>query len=444
VEVWPLILSGWCFSVDSIFQALETAGMHSPGIDRVTQLVAVFTLLLVAGLLSGGWIFHARMSEAFELAHRQALREQGAIVRTALKENMIGSASLEELASSAGLDRLELLDVLGRIIDSSSPELPPSVHLPEMEASLGLEFEAEPLRDGNELFLTLYLPLENDLGELEGYLLLEAGARLSDQLIRLRQGLWIATGAGVVFVSFVLLSMALILRQARRRQRELDRAEHLAAVGTLAAGLAHEIRNPLAIILGHAELLEMESQGKEANRAVEILEETERLRRLLNDFLHYARPMELQLADVDLLELWDRCIKEAQQSHPKMSFRLEAEGGPKEAYCDSDRLRQIALNLLANAVSFSPDGGEVLVSIGQDGRSIQTEIQDQGSGVQDEVREKLFAPFVSGREGGTGLGLALSRSLAQAHGGDLTLESSSSAGSKFRLSIPIKAKGQDS
>ena len=418
--------------------------MHSSGIDRVTQLVAVFTLLLVTGLLSGGWIFHARMSEAFELARRQALREQGAIVRAALNENLISIGDLEDLAFSAGLDRLELLNDQGRVIDTRSPALPPAALLPEVEASLGLEYEAEAFRDGDELFLTLYLPLENEVGELQGYLLLEAGARLSDQLVRLRDGLWVATGAGVLFVSFVLLSMALILRQARRRQRELDRAEHLAEVGTLAAGLAHEIRNPLAIILGHAELLEMESHGKEADRAVEILEETERLRRLLDDFLHYARPMELRFEQVDLVGLWDRCIQEAKQSYPKIHFNLAAGSRPLLADFDPDRLRQIALNLLANAASFSPEGGEVLVSIAQEGRSIQIGIRDHGRGVQEELRENLFDPFVSGREGGTGLGLALSRSLAQAHGGDLTLESSSSAGSKFRLSIPIKVKGQDS
>ncbi len=416
--------------------------MHSTGIDRVTQLVAVFTLLLVAGLLSGGWIFHARMSEAFETARRQALREQGAIVRSALGNNLIVSGDLEDLAFTAGLDRLEFLDAQGRLLDKGSLALPPAVALPEMEASLGLEYEADALRDGDELFLTLYLPLENEQGELRGYLLLEAGARLSDQLLRLRHGLWIATAAGVLFVSFVLLSMALILRQARRRQRELDRAEHLADVGTLAAGLAHEIRNPLAIILGHAELLEMESQGKEADRAMEILEETERLRRLLDDFLHYARPMELHIVEVDMVELWDRGIEEARALYPETVFRRSAVSGQRSVHCDPDRLRQIALNLLANAASFSPDGGEVLVSITQMGQSLGIEIQDQGAGVQKEMREKLFDPFVSGREGGTGLGLALSRSLAQAHGGDLILESSSSEGSVFQLTLPLQAKGQ--
>jgi signal transduction histidine kinase len=175
---------------------------------------------------------------------------------------------------------------------------------------------------------------------------------------------------------------------------------------------------------------------------MEILEETERLRRLLDDFLHYARPMELRRVEVDMVDLWDRGIEEARALYPETVFRRSAVSGERSAHCDPDRLRQIALNLLANAASFSPDGGEVLVSITQEGRSLRIGIQDQGSGVQEELREKLFDPFVSGREGGTGLGLALSRSLAQAHGGDLTLESSSSEGSEFRLTLPLQSKGQ--
>ena len=143
-------------------------------------------------------------------------------------------------------------------------DLPPAG--PELREALilGIEHEPPPVRDGDELFLSLYLPLVAPEGDLTGYLLLEAGAHLSTQLMRLRQGLWIATGAGVVFVAFVLLSMAGILAQARRRQREMDRAAHLAHVGTLAAGLAHEIRNPLAIILGNSELMEMEAAEREA------------------------------------------------------------------------------------------------------------------------------------------------------------------------------------
>ncbi len=415
--------------------------MRSPGIDRVTQLVALFTMILVAGLLAGGWVFHASMSEAFETARRQALRDQGALVLAAIEQGLADPAAIEDLGFAAGLDRLEILDADGRRLRAEAPSFPPATPLPQEDASLGLEYAAEPLRDGDELYLTLYLPLEDESGQLKNYLLLEAGARLSDQLIHLRRGLWIATGAGALFVSFVLLSMALILRQARRRQRELDRAEHLAEVGTLAAGLAHEIRNPLAIILGHSELLEMEASGKDAERAVEIIEETERLRRLLDDFLHYARPTELRLKKTDLGALWTRAIEEAKALHPGTVFRRVAEGGPRVADCDPDRIRQIALNLLGNAASFSPEGGEVLVTVEGDKTELRVRVRDQGPGVDPDLRDKLFEPFVSGREGGTGLGLALSRSLARAHGGDLRLADSSTEGSTFELILPFQSKG---
>jgi len=415
--------------------------MNATRIDRVTRLVALFTFILVAGLLAGGWIFHARVSEAFETARRKALHDQGAMLRAVLERNLADPASIEDLGLAVGLDRLELLDADGRQLPSDVPGIPPAVSLPAEDASLGLEYEAEPLRDGNELYLTQYIPIEDESGGLKGYLLLEAGARLSDQLIRLRRGLWFATGAGALFVAFVLSAMALILRQARRRQRGLDRAEHLAEVGTLAAGLAHEIRNPLAIILGHAELLEMESGGKEASRASEILDETERLRRLLDDFLHYARPTELRLEKVDVAALWQRAIEESRALYPGTVFRLEADRRKLVAHCDSDRVRQIALNLLANAASFNSEGGEVKVTLENDGRFLRARVRDQGPGVAPELRSRLFEPFVSGREGGSGLGLALSRSLARAHGGDLRLLASGESGSEFELILPIQSKG---
>ena len=418
--------------------------MRSPGIDRVTRLVTLFTVILVAGLLAGGWIFHARMSEAFETARRHALREQGILARAALQRDLLDPELLDELAYASGLDRMEILEIRGPRLAARGSSIPPAVAIPETELSLGLEFEAEPQRDGEELFLTLYLPLEDELGEVSAYLLLESGARLSDQIIRLREGLWIATGAGVLFVSFVLASMALILRQARRRQRELDRAEHLAEVGTLAAGLAHEIRNPLAIILAHAELLGLEAKGKEAERAEEILEETERLRRLLDDFLHYARPMELRLAETDLGELWTRCIDEAELLYPAAKFKLEARGSRLVAHCDADRMRQIALNLLANAAAHSGEDGRVEVGIEVEGRNLMVRVADSGSGVDEDLRTRLFEPFVSGRDGGTGLGLALSRSLARAHGGELRLASTGSEGSVFELTIPIATTGTPS
>jgi len=404
-------------------------------IDRVTGLVAFFTLLLVAGLLSGGWIFHARMSEAFAVARLGALREQGALVRAALEDRQVTSDELDRLALAAGLDRLELLDRSGR------SSFPAAVPIPEEDAALGLEFEAKPLREGDELFLTLYLPLDDALGRHEGYLLLEAGARLSDQLVGLRRGLWFATGAGALFVSFVLMSMALILRQARQRQRDLDRAEHLAEVGTLAAGLAHEIRNPLAIILAHSELLESEVGGKGVERAGEIIEEVDRLRRLLDDFLHYARPSEMRLGEIDLVGLWHRAMDEARVLHAGKEFQLEARDSRVLIEADPDRLRQIALNLLANAAAFSPEGGVVRVEIDGGEETAIVRVRDEGPGVSPDLLDRLFTPFRSGREGGTGLGLALSRSLARAHGGDLRLTRSDPGGSEFTLTIPKKRKG---
>ncbi len=419
--------------------------MFGRGIDRVTRLVGLFTLLLVLLLLTGGWIFHALLERGFQEGARRELREQAALIRSALEAHDQGPESAwhtldpDELRFAAGLDRLELFSPDGRALHTDPLWDLPGADLPDslaLELGLGLEFLPPPQRVGDELFQTYYLPL-NYRGEVAAILLIESGEAVSAQLQTLRRGLFWATGLGAAFVAFMLAAMAGILGQARRRQRELDRAEHLAEVGTLAAGLAHEIRNPLAIIAGNAELLEATLEGdRERRRAADMIDETDRLQRLLEDFMNFARPSDLRRSSTDLGELWRRAALEQAALHGDLRIECDIDAPLPKLDVDPDRLRQLALNLLANAARAARK--TVRVRVEKAGDHLRCTVSDDGPGVPEELTEQLFVPFASGSEGGTGLGLAVCEGVARAHGGRMRLAENGPGGATFTLELPLK------
>lgn len=412
--------------------------------DRVTRLVAVFSLLLVAVLLAGGWVFHGLLERGLRESSRRHLRAQGQLIARALADPAGPVAAWERLDPealrvAAGLDRLALHDTRGRALGAdalwgmAAPDLPDSMLA---DLGLGLETMPPPQRVGDELYQLLALPLPGPDGEPAAFLVLESGEAVSARLQALRRGLWWATVLGALFVAFVLLAMAGILRQARRRQRELDRAEHLAEVGTLAAGLAHEIRNPLAIIAGSAELLLEPSDTERAQRrAADIVSESDRLQRLLDDFLKVARPGDLRREPVDLVALWRRAVDEQGGLHPSIDFSFDAPGSLPRLEADPDRLRQLALNLLANAGRAARKA--VRVSLSRGGDNLRVRVADDGPGVPEELLPRLYEPFVSGSEGGSGLGLAVCAAVARAHGGHLRLDANGPDGAVFTLELPL-------
>jgi len=424
--------------------------MAGLGIDRVTRLVAVFALLLVALLLGGGWTFHALLERSLRESSRQDLQSQGGLLRASLEAWPDGpraaweSLDVETLRLTAGLDRLLLYDATGHLIgDEVVWGLPAPALSPRQAAELrlGVEILPPPLQVEGELFQSLLLPLRAADGATAAILYLESGEAVSAQLQALRRGLWTATGLGAAFVVFVLVAMALILAQARRRQRELDRAEHLAHVGTLAAGLAHEIRNPLAIIAGHAELFTLSAASdveEAARRAAEIVDETERLQRLLEDFLSFARPVALRRERLEPAALWARLVEEQRILHPELQLTLEAPADLPDLEADPDRLRQLGLNLLANAAAAAGPGGRVQVELRGAGERFVARVHDSGPGVPASVEKQLFQPFVSGRKGGTGLGLAICAAVARAHGGSLRLSANGPGGAEFTLELPLR------
>ena len=268
---------------------------------------------------------------------------------------------------------------------------------------------------------------------LEDYLPVLAGFRRSLLLT------WVILT--VAIGSFALLRVRQA-RAAERLERQLARSETLAAMGRLTAPLAHEIKNPLAIIRGSAERL-----GKlepEAQRMADfVVEESDRLSRTVARYLEFARGRDEAGADGDAIAALDATLAllegELEQRHVTIA-RDPAGPGPHPVPLDNESLKQIYLNLILNAMEAMPEGGRIAIAHrATDGR-IEVRVRDQGPGFVPEQLKMLGTPFLTNKERGSGLGLFLSRRLAQSAGGDLELSNAAEGGAECVLRLPIKRR----
>ncbi len=227
------------------------------------------------------------------------------------------------------------------------------------------------------------------------------------------------------------------LTEVKVLEEQLKRSDRLAAVGRLASGLAHEIRNPLASISGSVQLLREDSGFSEENRRLMgiVLKEVERLNLLLSDFLAFARPAPLQPEHFDLAVLLDelvallRCDVQAGGVHIETGYR-----GPIPLYADRQKLRQVLWDLLLNAVQAMQGHGTL--RIGCNLRQGELYVEDSGPGIEETVKERIFEPFFTTKERGTGLGLANAFANVEAHHGRLYVEPGGVGGARFIIHLP--------
>ena len=251
------------------------------------------------------------------------------------------------------------------------------------------------------------------------------------------------------------------LRQMRALEEELRRKDRLAALGELSAGVAHEMRNPLGIIKNSAQVL----QGKLKNKEDEprelinfIIEETDRLNKVVTNFLDFARPQRAALEKREIIPLLDKTLERMQSQLSDRGIRVvrRYEKGLPPAIVDEDLLSQVFLNLITNAFQAMPKGGTLTVAAqskvkGQKFK-VKTETEDEGlltgtdfieirfvdtgCGIPKTALSKIFNPFFSMREGGTGLGLSIVHKIVESHGGEILVASRAGKGTTFTIRLP--------
>ncbi|HEY3205150.1 MAG TPA: ATP-binding protein [Thermoanaerobaculia bacterium] len=237
------------------------------------------------------------------------------------------------------------------------------------------------------------------------------------------------------------------LTEVKKLERQARFNEQLAAVGELAAGIAHEIRNPLASISGSVQVLSNElTVGPAERRLMEIIvSESNRLSKILEEFLRFVRPQERRVAIFDVagsikevLDLF-RLSDEVSDAH-HIDDDVRPSSSPLSG--DRDQIRQIIYNVAKNAVRAMPDGGTLTVEGREDGAWYSIKFRDTGRGMSEEEIARVFTPFSTAFDGGTGLGMAIVRRIVEDHGGAIDVESKPGEGTTVTVLLPRSATAQ--
>lgn len=251
------------------------------------------------------------------------------------------------------------------------------------------------------------------------------------------------------------------LTELRALEVQLKRSERLAAMGRLSAGIAHEIRNPLASLSGSVQVLQSELQLQDTDRRLMdiVVQETNRLNSIVTEFLSYARPQPLQIGNHDLNALIRDSLT-LLENHElyNREFRIETVFSQSEisAAVDPQPFKQMLWNLFLNALQAMPSGGTLRISTGavspgladslpqESGfpeaiRKCEVMVEDSGEGISPEVVDKIFDPFFTTKDQGTGLGLALVHKIVEEHHGEIYVESKVGRGTTFRILLPAAA-----
>jgi signal transduction histidine kinase len=227
-------------------------------------------------------------------------------------------------------------------------------------------------------------------------------------------------------------------------EQTVKRSERMAAVGQLAATMAHEIRNPLASISGSIELLRGGARDDEDRKLVDIvLREVERLNRLIGELLEFAKPRQPTRTRLDLgTPIRDALAVFGHERREEITLDVAAES-PVWVEADATQVQQLVWNLLKNASEAMPAGGLIRVTLRleqRDGEATAVlRVTDQGRGVSPDLRERIFEPFFSTKTQGTGLGLAMVQRIAQDHGGTVEMTGNDGEGATFEVRLPAAA-----
>jgi two-component system, NtrC family, sensor kinase len=225
-------------------------------------------------------------------------------------------------------------------------------------------------------------------------------------------------------------------------KREMARAEHLATLGELAAGLAHEIRNPLAGIAGVVDIMGKELPGDSPSRDVigEVHKEILQIQTILNDLLSYARPRPPDFHPADLNTTIEQAVLLSRQQVLTKPVQVLFEPNPALPQVEHDPalIQQVVLNLLLNGIQAISGAGQVRVGLSAEQEFVVVQVSDTGRGIPAGALPKIFKPFFTTRREGTGLGLSLANSIVQSHGGRIEVSSTPGKGTQFKIWLAVQ------
>ena len=258
-----------------------------------------------------------------------------------------------------------------------------------------------------------------------------------------KEHIWEAVAAGLMDEGIPVGRILLIrdVTAIRQMENEVARSRHLNSIGSLAAGVAHEIRNPLSSIKGFAVYFKERLSGnKEDEETADIMiAETERLNRVISQLIEFARPLELKKEKVQFVELVKHTIKliAADAQKNKISVEIDATADLPEVEVDPDKIKQVLLNIFLNSLAALKDGGKLTIELVPGADNLTVIISDNGAGIKKLDLLRIYDPYFTSKPAGTGLGLAVVQKIMEAHGGKIDVESEAGQGTKVFLFFPL-------
>lgn len=243
-----------------------------------------------------------------------------------------------------------------------------------------------------------------------------------------------------------MLGTVLILRdmrELRAMEEQLERSRRHSALGVMATGVAHEIRNPLGTLRGFAQYFQRSSQDSQArDYAGLMISEVDRLNRVISALLQFARSREAELAWLESTRLCERvrALMAGEAEAHGVELQIDCSAAPERFEGDFDLLLQMLLNLLQNAVEACAAGGRVSLQLGRHDAMLELRVRDNGRGIDEAARSAIFDPFYTTRKNGTGLGLAIVSQVVEQHGGEISVESSAGQGTEFIIRLPLRGQ----
>jgi signal transduction histidine kinase len=433
----------------------ETVGSEAPLVLPAAAVgLALISILLVPTLQEG---LESRLHRALfpeRYGSRQRLRELGKELVHILEPGELVKRLGDELVDILDVERCDVLrpDERSRLLIPSYPSLDKSLPLGE-DATRWLEAVAEPV------LVSELEAVQSPAAEIFRQRRWEAGIPLR---INERSLGFVALGpnkdlrmfsaedmkllAAVSAGASVALDNARLSRQLRRSETILERANRLSSIGQLAAGIAHEIRNPLVAVKTFLDLFPERLDDREFLLRFRELSLTElgRVTHLIQDLLSFGKSTKSERRVVALAETLEPVVRlmetSARKRHVEVRFFFEPNLPPVLA--DPDQLKQIVINLILNAIEVSPPQLQVRLVVRASrefagpGKSVTIEVHDKGPGIPKEHQEDIFLPFFTTKESGTGLGLALVHQMILEHGGEITVDSELGRGTTFRVVLP--------
>lgn len=411
-----------------------------------TLLLLVVMLLAASGFGAVGAIYQAARGAVAELLTRrlQAIGTTAARLLDDARSDdaRAADAALADVASANELDAAYVLDDRLVVIADARGHTGRRANLLRLDderlraaqqgrATVGWAYDVE-----GASFLGGYFPVA---GAAPRTLVLEAGTTFVAPSRRLRVAAAAAFAAAATLVALALVAIAAATRAARREREAFGRAQRAGVASRMAAMVAHEVRNPLGIIRGAAELLR-ERAASDADRELldDLLGEVQRLNGLTDEFLTLGRDAPLQRTELDLATLSREVCDAVALRYRERGLALVVSGQAR-VEADPQKLRQALLNLVLNAAQAVDGRGLVRVDAEVVAGVARLRVSDDGVGVAPEMIARLFEPFATARPTGTGLGLAVARKIAERHGGTLR-HVPTGRGACFELTLPARAE----